>query len=100
MRLQPVRDAIFAVLEAAEETSKGGIIVPDTVRKGKYARVIAVGPGNPNGHGGVTPPPVEIGDRILLLDSALAKTMEVEGQDILVINENLIVGVEPADNAS
>jgi co-chaperonin GroES (HSP10) len=51
---------------SSEEKTKGGIIIPDTVKeKPQEGKIIAVGPGGRDETGKLTPLDVKAGDRIL-----------------------------------
>jgi co-chaperonin GroES (HSP10) len=94
MKLQPIRDGIFVELEPGEE-KQGTLYIADAYRKGKYAKVVAVGEGTPTSTGGMVRPCVNIGDRVMLLEpEKLGKEIEVEGKKLLVITESIIIGVE------
>lgn len=64
--LKPLADRIVAKPTEASETTRGGIILPDSVReRPQEAEVIAVGPGRVSETGAKTPLQVKIGDRII-----------------------------------
>jgi chaperonin GroES len=63
----PLRDYVLVKRVEEKETTKGGIIIPDTAKqKPGEADVIAVGPGRRSDKGEVIPLDVKVGDRILL----------------------------------
>ncbi len=65
-KLTPLHDRIVVSRIAEAETSRGGIIIPDTAKdKPQEGEVIAVGKGKSNDEGKVFPLAVKAGDRIL-----------------------------------
>jgi chaperonin GroES len=63
-KVKPLADRVLVEAAAAEETTKGGIIIPDTAKeKPQRGKVIAVGTGRVADDGKVTPLSVKVGDR-------------------------------------
>ena len=67
MKLRPLGNRIIIQPLTEEQTSKAGIVLPDTVDKEKKTEgeVIAVGPGKVNKDGVRVPMEVKVGDTIL-----------------------------------
>jgi chaperonin GroES len=67
-RIMPLLDRVLVRRVAAETKTKGGLLLPQAaVTKLNQAVVVAVGPGARNQNTGeVIPPPVAVGDRVLL----------------------------------
>ena len=64
--MKPLADRVLVEAAAAEETTKGGIIIPDTAKeKPQRGKVIAIGTGRVADDGKVTPLSVKVGDSIL-----------------------------------
>jgi co-chaperonin GroES (HSP10) len=62
-KVKPLADRVLVEAAAAEETTKGGIIIPDTAKeKPQRGKVIAVGTGRVADDGKVTPLTVKVGD--------------------------------------
>jgi chaperonin GroES len=77
----------------AEEKSKGGIIIPDTVKeKPIEGEIIAVGTGTRDEHGEVQPLDVKTGDRVLF-GKWSGTEVKIEGEDLMVMKESDIMGV-------
>jgi chaperonin GroES len=76
-----------------EETTKGGIIIPDTAKeKPQEGKVIAVGSGKRDKNGKIQPLDIKKGDKILF--STYAGTeIKVGGEDRLILNEEDILGI-------
>lgn len=65
MKLQPLGDRLVVKPMEAEETTAGGIVLPDTAKeKPQKGEVIAVGPGKLLDNGKVEPMEVKVGDTI------------------------------------
>ena len=65
-KVKPLADRVLVLAAAAEETTKGGIIIPDTAKeKPQRGKVVAVGAGRVADDGKVTPLSVKAGDEIL-----------------------------------
>lgn len=63
MKLQPLGDRLVVKPMEAEETTAGGIVLPDTAKeKPQKGEVIAVGPGKLLDNGKVEPMEVKVGD--------------------------------------
>jgi chaperonin GroES len=67
VKVRPLHDRVIVNrLAQEEETSKGGIIIPDNAKEKPHeGQVVAVGPGRRADDGKIVPPDVEKGDRIL-----------------------------------
>jgi len=69
MKLQPTLDRV-AIIKDEEKVTKGGIILPDNIKKKKlkFGIVVAVGPGEFNDDGSRRPMSVKKGDRVVFID--------------------------------
>lgn len=65
MKLQPLGDRLVVKPMEAEETTAGGIVLPDTAKeKPQKGEVVAVGPGKMLENGKIEPMEVKVGDTI------------------------------------
>ena len=70
MNLTPLHDRVIVKPAVAEEMTKGGIIIPDTVKeKPQRGEIVAVGAGKVAEDGSTTPLTVKIGDSVLHFDA-------------------------------
>ena len=93
MVIEPIRDKIVVKREGAEETTAGGIVLPDSAQeKPKQGRVLSVGEGRRSSDGCVLAPQVSEGDRILF-SSYAGTEIEVEGEDLLIISEDDVLAI-------
>jgi chaperonin GroES len=77
----------------ADAKSKGGIIIPDTVKeKPQEGEVIAVGPGGRDEAGKLIKPDVKTGDRVLF-GKWSGTEVKLEGEELLIMKESDIMGV-------
>ena len=93
MAFRPLHDRVVVKRLEGEEKTKGGIIIPDSVKeKPQEGKVIAVGPGGRDESGKLTPIDVKAGDRILFGKWSGAE-VKIDGEDLLIMKESDILGV-------
>lgn len=64
--VKPLGDRVFLKVQAAEEKTSGGILLPDTAKeKPQIGEVVAVGAGKRNDDGSYTSIEVKVGDKVL-----------------------------------
>ena len=93
MKFRPLHDRIVVKRIAAEEKSKGGIIIPDTAKeKPSQGEVVAVGPGGRDEAGKLIPIDVKSGDRVLF-GKWSGTEVTLDGEELLIMKESDIMGV-------
>jgi len=93
MKIRPLQDRILVKRIEEEETTKGGIIIPDTAKeKPSEGKVVAVGKGKVNEDGKVMPLDVKKGDRILFSKYA-GTEVQVEGDEHIILREDDVLGI-------
>ena len=93
VKVRPLHDRVIVKRVAREDTSKGGIIIPDTAKeKPQEGQVVAVGPGRRDDDGKIIPMGVEKGDRILF-GKYTGSDVEIDGEEHLILQETDILGV-------
>jgi len=91
IKLQPLGDRILVKPLAKEEVTRGGIVLPDTVKeKPQEGEVIAVGSGKRNDKGQVMPMEVAVGDVILYAKYG-GTEIKLEGEDYMILRESDIL---------
>lgn len=76
-----------------EDKTKGGILIPDTVKeKPQEGEVVAVGPGAREDSGELVAIEVKTGDRALFGKWSGAEG-KIDGEDLLIMKESGILGV-------
>jgi chaperonin GroES len=94
MNVQPLSDRVLVKALSATETTKAGIIIPDTVEKEKPERgeVIATGPGKLLENGSRAAMTVKTGDKIVFKKYS-PDELKVDGQELLILEESDILAV-------
>jgi chaperonin GroES len=93
MKFRPLHDRVVVRRVDAEEKTAGGIIIPDTAKeKPQQGEVLAVGPGKRDETGKVVPLDVQAGDQILF-GKWSGTEVKVDGEDLLIMKEDDIMGV-------
>jgi chaperonin GroES len=77
----------------ARRVTKGGIIIPDTVKeKPQEGEVIAAGPGARDESGKLVPLELKAGDRVLF-GKWSGNEVKIDGEDLLIMKESDVMGV-------
>ena len=93
MKFRPLHDRVVIRRLEGEEKTKGGIIIPDTVKeKPQEGEVIAIGPGARDESGKLVPLDVKKGDKVLF-GKWSGTEVRIDGQDLLIMKEADILGV-------
>ena len=90
---RPLHDRVVVRRIQADEKTKGGIIIPDTVKeKPQEGEVIGVGPGGRDEAGKLVPLDVKTGDRVLF-GKWSGTEVKLDGEELLIMKESDIMGV-------
>ena len=93
MKLRPLQDRILVQRVKEEETTKGGIIIPDTAKeKPAEGKIVSVGKGKLDENGKRIAPEVKKGDRILF-GKYSGTEVKVEGQEYLIMRAEDVLGI-------
>jgi chaperonin GroES len=93
MKIKPLDDRVLLEVLEEEETSSGGIIIPDTAKeKPQQAKVVAVGPGRTAEDGSRIAPEVKKGD-VVLYGKYSGTEVSVDNGDYLILREGDILAV-------
>lgn len=93
MQIRPLHDRVIIKRLKAETTTAFGIVIPDTAgEKPDQGEVIAVGPGKRDEAGRIIALDVKVGDRVLF-GKYSGQTVKVDGEELLVMREEDIMGV-------
>jgi chaperonin GroES len=91
MKVIPLHDRVLVKRLEAEETTKGGIIIPDTAKeKPQEAEVIAVGKGRVAEDGKIVPLDVKKGDKVLI-GKFSGTEVTIEGEEHVILREEEIL---------
>ncbi len=87
MTLNPLDDRVVIEPLEAEETTAGGIVLPDAAKeKSQRGKVLAVGPGKLLDSGERSPVGVDVGDEVLFGKYG-GTEIEVDGKDVKILRE-------------
>ena len=87
MKMKPLADRVIIKPAAAEEKTKGGIILPDTAKeKPVIGEVVAVGPGKVTDDGKKVALEVKVGDKVLY-GKYSGTEVTIEGEEYLIMRE-------------
>ncbi len=93
MKVKPLHDRVIVKRIEEEETTKGGIIIPDTAKeKPVEGEVLAVGDGKILEDGKRAPLEVKKGDRVLFGKYA-GTEIKIEGEEHIIMREDDIVAI-------
>lgn len=93
MKLKPLQDRILVQRVEEEETTKGGIIIPDTAKeKPAEGKVVSVGNGKLDEKGKRIALEVKKGDRILF-GKYSGTEVKIEGEEYLIMREDDVLGI-------
>ena len=92
-KLTPLHDRILVKRIEEAETTRGGIIIPDSAKdKPQEGEVIAVGKGKSNEEGKVRPLDVKDGDRILF-GKYSGTEIKIDGEEFIIMREEEVLGI-------
>lgn len=87
-KLEPLADRLVVKAFVREEVTKGGIILPDTVKeKPQEGEVIAVGPGKIGEDGKRIPMDVKVGDTVVYTKYG-GTEIKVDGEEVIILRES------------
>jgi len=91
INIQPLADRLVVKAIEREEVTKGGIVLPDTVReKPQEGEVLAVGPGRLSEDGKRIPMDVKVGDTVLFTKYG-GTEIKIEGEELIMLRESDIL---------
>jgi len=92
-KFTPLHDRILVRRVEEAETTRGGIIIPDSAKdKPQEGEVISVGKGKISEEGKVRPLDVKDGDRILF-GKYSGTEIKIDGEDFIIMREEEVLGV-------
>jgi len=93
MKFRPLHDRVVIRRIEGEDKTKGGILIPDTVKeKPQEGEIVAVGPGARDESGKLIALEVKAGDRVLF-GKWSGSEVKIDGEDLLIMKESDILGV-------
>jgi len=96
MKIRPLHDRVIVKRLEEERKTASGIVIPDTAtEKPDQGEVVAVGPGKRDDSGKLIEMSLKVGERVLFGKYA-GQTVKMDGQELLVMREEDIMGVVEA----
>jgi chaperonin GroES len=96
MKIRPLHDRVIVKRLEEERKTASGIVIPDNAaEKPDQGEVLAAGPGKRDENGKHIAVDVKPGDRVLFGKYA-GQTVKVDGEELLVMREEDIMGVVEA----
>jgi chaperonin GroES len=93
MNIRPLQDRVILKRMEEETTSSGGIVIPDSAtEKPSRGEIMATGKGKRLDSGEIIPLDVKVGDKVLF-GKYSGTEVKVDGEDLLVMREEDIMGV-------
>jgi len=94
MKLRPLADRVVVKPLREDETTKSGIVIPDTIEKERpeKGKILEVGPGKILENGDRRPISVNVGD-IVLFKKYSPDEFKLDGEDLLLLEESDLIGV-------
>ena len=93
MKIRPLHDRVIVKRMEEERKTASGIVIADTTTENPdQGEIVAVGPGKRDESGKLIAMDVKVGDRVLFGKYA-GQSVKVEGQELLVMREEDIMGV-------
>jgi len=93
MKIRPLHDRVIVKRMEEERKTASGIVIPDTAtEKPDQGEIIAVGAGKRDDNGKHIAMDVKVGARVLF-GKYSGQTVKVEGEELLVMREEDIMGV-------
>ena len=94
MKFRPLADRVLVRRTDEEQTSEGGIVLPGSAaEKPSQGEVVAVGPGKTTDNGEVQGIAVSEGDLVVFGQYAGSNTVKIDGDELVILNEQDILGV-------
>jgi chaperonin GroES len=92
-KIKPLGDRVIVKPKEAEETTKGGIILPDTAKeKPVEGTIVAAGPGKITDDGKTIALSLKVGD-IVLYGKYSGTEVKIDGDEYLIMRESDIYGI-------
>jgi chaperonin GroES len=93
MKARPLHDRLLVHRLEEKETTKSGIIIPDTAKeKPQQGKVLAVGNGKILENGTKLALDVKVGDKILF-GKYTGNDIKIDGEEVLILREDEVLAV-------
>ena len=97
MKIRPLHDRVIVRRQEEEETSAGGIVLPGSAQeKPNQGEGVAVGSGRVLDNGELRAVDVSVGDTVVFGKYAGSDTIDVDGEELVILSESDIKAVVEA----
>lgn len=97
MKIRPLHDRVVVRRKEEEEKTAGGILLPGSAKeKPNEGEVVAVGIGRILDNGEIRPVDVSVGDIVVFGKYAGSDTIEIDGEELVILSEGDIKAVVEA----
>jgi chaperonin GroES len=94
VNIKPLADRVIVKPLAAEEKTKGGIVLPDTAKeKPQEGKVLAVGKGKVSDNGTIQALEVKVGDHVLYGKYSGSEITTRDGEEVMIMREDDILAI-------
>lgn len=92
-KLKPLGNRVLIRRLEAEETLKGGILLPESAKKKQeQAEVVAVGPGKNDSKGNLVAMPIKEGD-IVLMEKYSGQEITLDDQEYVIVRADDLIAI-------
>ena len=97
MKIRPLHDRVIVRRDEEEAKTAGGILLPGSAQeKPNKGEVLAVGNGRVLDNGDLRPVDVKVGDTVVFGKFAGQDTIDVDGEELIILSETDIKAVVDA----
>ncbi|WP_188149851.1 co-chaperone GroES [Teredinibacter waterburyi] len=94
MKIRPLHDRVVVRRKEEEQATAGGILLPGSAKeKPNQGEVVAVGSGRVLESGETRPVDVKVGDIVVFGKYAGSDTIEIDGEELVILSESDIKAV-------
>jgi chaperonin GroES len=94
MKIRPLYDRVVVRRNEEEQTTAGGILLPGSAKeKPNQGEVVAAGEGKLLDSGEVRALAVKVGDKVVFGQYAGSNTIEIDGEELIIMGESEIFGI-------
>ena len=94
MKIRPLYDRVVVRRNEEEQTTAGGILLPGSAKeKPNQGEIVAVGEGKLLDSGEIRALAVSVGDKVVFGQYAGSNTIEVDGEELIIMGESEIYGI-------
>jgi chaperonin GroES len=94
MKIRPLYDRVVVRRKEEETATAGGILLPGSAKeKPNQGEVVAIGNGKILDSGDLRALTVKVGDKVVFGQYAGSNTIEIDGEELIIMGENEIFAV-------